>query len=226
MNETQPRKGRGCFFYGCLSLLFLVLFGSIALFFTARYFVNKTVERFTDPAPVTLPAVELPAAELSALEGRVTAFKEAVAAGKPAEPLVLGERELNALIGHAPEFQALKGKVYVGLAGDEIKGQVSIPMDRFPLRLAKGRYLNGSAGFKVSIEDGVLWVTLQSLQVKGESVPDAFLAGMRQQNLAQGAQQDPQTAAALQKIGSLQVRDGQLTLKARAPTGPAEAPEP
>ncbi len=42
---------------------------------------------------------------------------------------------------------------------------------RFGLRMVKGRYLNGEADLKASLRDGVLIVTLDSIEVNGKSHP-------------------------------------------------------
>ena len=81
----------------------------------------------------------MPAEKRQALKDRVEAFRKAVEAGTATEPLVLTSDDLNALIEENAE---LKGKVYVKIEGDEVKGQVSIPLERLAdLPMFKGRYL-------------------------------------------------------------------------------------
>jgi len=114
----------------------------------------------------------------------------------------------------------LKGKLHIAIEGDQIKSQVSIPMDEFArlpgLSRLKGRYLNGSAALKASFNNGALFLTMQSLQVKGRSPPDAFMSSLRAQNLAQNMDQDPKSADVLRKIESIEVKDGNITIKAKA----------
>ena len=69
----------------------------------------------------------MPAEQRQVLKDRVEAFRKAVEAGTPTEPLVLTSDDLNALIEENPD---LKGKIYVKIEGDEVKGQVSIPLDK------------------------------------------------------------------------------------------------
>ena len=38
--------------------------------------------------------------------------------------------------------------------------------------MVRGRYLNGEADLKASLKDGVLIVTLDSLEVNGQKVPE------------------------------------------------------
>jgi hypothetical protein len=191
-----------------------------AAYFGFRYAANQVIQKYTDSGPMTLPKVEMTAEEAGSIQQRFKAFKSAIEAGTPTEPLMLAEKELNALITASPDFAKLKDKVYVSLDGTQIKGQISLPLDDLPLpwfaRMARGRYLNGGAGFNVSMKNGVLLVTLQSLEVKGEAVPDQFMAGFRQQNLAQEIYKDAKNVETLGKLESIEIKDGKLEVKARA----------
>ncbi|MBM3879602.1 MAG: hypothetical protein FJ387_07750 [Verrucomicrobia bacterium] len=217
MTDAQIRKGRGCFFYGCLAVVVLVLVGLLTTYFGFRYAVGKFADAYTETAPVALPKVELSAAEALELQQRVKAFKTAVDNGTAAEPLVLNERELNGLIATSPDLAEIKDRVYLSLEGDQVTGQVSIPLDKFPLARLRGRYLNGSATFAASLENGVLIVTLQSLDVKGQAVPEAFLMQMRKENLAKDAYRNPEAAAWIRKLDRLAIQDGRVTIAPRQP---------
>ncbi len=212
VTNEQASKGRGCFFYGCLTAVVLFIVVAVGGYLAARATIRQ-ISKFTQATPTALPKVDLPADELRTLRDRVGGFKQAVADQKPTDALVLTEREINALIGSDPDFAQLKDRVYVSLPGDEVKGQVSLPINRWPF---KGRYLNGEATFKVALANGVLFVTVQSLRVGNDTVPDQFMQGFQQQNLAQDVNNDPQKAAALSKLESIEVKDGKLTLKAKA----------
>src|ERR1041385_392572 len=206
---AQPaRKGRGCFFYGCLTCVVILLLACLLAIFAARFARNWIADR-TDAAPAQLPKVEMADAEFKQLEARVKAFGDAMNQGKSAEPLVLSERDLNALIAGSANTKELAGKFYVSLNGDQVKGQVSIPLSNLGW-FFRGRYLNGDASFNVSLENGVLVVTLREVRVKGRPLPDTILGGLRQENLAKDFSQDPQTANAIKKFEGLQVKDGQV----------------
>ena len=58
-NVPPPiRKGRGCFFYGCLTSLVLLLVVFLLALFTVRWIRNE-INAYTDTAPMTLPKVEM-----------------------------------------------------------------------------------------------------------------------------------------------------------------------
>lgn len=221
---AAPRQ-RGCFFYGCIiaSVLALLVATMLAMlaYFAYRGF-NQLVDQYTATAPRELPTSEMAPEERQAIKDRVAAFGKAVEAGAPTEPLELTSDDLNALIA---ENAKLKGKIHVKIEGKEIKGQISYPLDDFAkvplLGMLKGRYLNGEAALKASLEDGVLFVTLDSFEVNGKSPPENVLTNLRQQNLAKDAFDDPKAAATLRKLESLEVKDGKIIIKVRAKPGAA-----
>ncbi len=170
----QPRQ-HGCFFYGCiiasiLMALLLILTG-LGVYFGYR-FATQMVEEYTATAPRDLPKVEMPAEQRESLKKHVEGFRKAVEEGKAVEPLVLTSEDLNALIEEEPN---LKGKVHLKIEGNELKGQVSIPLEKFGqvpgLGILKGRYLNGEAELKASFRDGLLIVTLDGIEVNGKRAP-------------------------------------------------------
>jgi hypothetical protein len=214
--SQQPPRQRGCFFYGCiiasiLLVLALILIG-VGGYLLYRM-VNGWVDEYTATAPRDLPKVEMPDPERKALKDRVEAFRKAVDEGKSVEPLVLTSNDLNALIAEEPDLQ---GKVYVKVEGDELKGQISIPLEKLGLPMFKGRYLNGEADLKASFNNGILIVTLDSLEVNGKHLPDEFMTNLRQQNLAKDAYKDPKNAEMLRKVESMAIKDGKIIIRVRA----------
>jgi hypothetical protein len=181
-------------------------------------FANRMVEEYTATAPRDLPKVEMPEENRKTLRERVETFRKAVNEGTSTDPLILTSDDLNALLEDQPE---LKGKIYVKVEGDEVKGQVSIPLDQVGLPMFKGRYLNGEADLKASLKDGVLIVTLDSIEVNGKRVPDQVMEGIRKENLAKDAYKDEKSAEMMRKLESLEIKDGKIILKVRAKPGAA-----
>jgi hypothetical protein len=214
--STSRSSGRGCLFYGCLTLVVIFLLTVVGGYFGVRYAVKSFVNRFTDTQPLTLPQVEISKMELDALDQRVAEFRKGVDAQKPGTVLELTVKELNALIDRNAE---LKGKLYVTIESDQVKGQISIPLGDIPIPLIqgwlKGRYLNGSAGLKGSLENGVLIVTLQSVEVNGKPIPSEVLSEIRKQNLAKDLYQNPKNAELIRKFESLEIKDGKIIVRGR-----------
>ncbi len=214
ITTTPAPKRRGCLFYGCLTAIVLLLLAGLMAFLAVRFVRNK-LDAYTDTQPMKLPKVEMTDTEFQNLQERVKSFGVTLDQGKAGEPLMLNEREINALIARSENAKAFADKVYVSVNGNEVKGQVSIPLSGLGW-LGNGRYLNGEAVFKVSLENGVLIVTAQSVKVKGSPLPESFMSQLRQENLAKDAYKDPKHAEAIRKFDSIQVEDNRVVVKARA----------
>jgi hypothetical protein len=222
MNEqpaqtVQPVKRRGCFFYGCLTVLILAILVAVGGCLAIRSAVSSFVNKFADTKPMALPKVQLSKAETESLDQRVKAFQSAIDTNGPAQPLTLAVNEINALIDRKPE---LKDKFYLGIDDDQFKAQVSIPLEdlRIPFfrGLLKGRYLNGSANLKAFLQNGVLVVTLDSVEVNGKQLPAEMLAGLKNKNLVEGLMSDPNIAAVLNNLQSIQAKGGSVTITPKA----------
>ena len=212
-----PKK-HGCFFYGCVTSLILLFVLALGLFFGARYglkWLNGMVAQYTDTSPMTLPVVELPPEEMNALLARVTAFSDALDNHTDAAPLILTGPQANALLATQPVLAAYKGKFFVSFEGGQARAQISLPLDampKLPMVDTRGRYLNGSGAFNLAITNGLLSVSLTSLEVKGKPAPAQFLAAFQNQNLAERANKGP-NAAVFSQIESLQVTNDTLVIQ-------------
>jgi hypothetical protein len=218
--EEQPRS-RGCFFYGCLISGVLALLALIAVGIFSYLFyrsVVRLVEEHTATAPRELPKVKMPAAAQRTIKERVESFKKAVDAGEATEPLVLTADEVNALIEQEPNW---KGQVYVTIEGDRLKGTLSISLDklssvleRIRIGMLRGRYFNGEVELKTTLKDGILNIMIESLEVNERRLPKELVE--RVKNTTLEFSKDPQVADEIQKIESLEIKDGKIWIKGRA----------
>ncbi len=219
--SAAPPKKRGCWFYGCLTLAIVGVLGGVAGFFTVRWAMSlpaRLVDEFTDSSPMQIETVTLPAEEMKSLEDRVAAFLSAMDSKKESLELVLTARELNAMIA---ENKDTRGKLFVMVDGDRIQGRVSVPLkdDLGPFKV-KGRYLNGTAAFKVALAGGFLNVALDQMEVKGKPLPAPVMKELRKKNLAEDAQRDPKNAEQIERFESVQIRDGTVILRNKAGLAP------
>lgn len=217
-NPDIPPKRHGCFFYGCVTCLVLFLLVVVTAFFTVRYGIhqiNAALAEYTDTAPMSLPKVEISPGEFEQLQKRLAAFKVSSEARTNTAPLILTAREINVLLAGSPEMQRFKNRFYVSIETNQIKGLVSLPLDDFkvPFLNFKGRYLNGAGVFAVHMTNNELSVRINSLEVKGKPLPEKFLAQLREQNLAQDADNNPTNAAAISNYKSIEIRDGKVIIE-------------
>ena len=211
MTDQTVKPRRGCFFYGCITglVLLVIVLGALMV---GLHYVKTLVNRYTDTKPMELPTVQMSQAEAAQVKERFESFQQAVRERRATKPLVLSADDINALITSGGEQQAWKGKVYVSLDGDQLKGEVSVPLQDVGLSMFAGRYLNGSATFNLSFRDGRLSVTPQTILAKGQPLPDVFMQQIRKQNLAVALTNDPSVAAVLKGLEEIQVKEGKLVV--------------
>lgn len=212
MSTSPPKSGRGCVFYGCMTLLILTVLGGLGAYFGVRYAFKTFVNRFTDDQPASIPKANLGEADWQSLQQRLVRFNQAIENGTGGEDLVLTPLEINALIGREQGLAFLKDRVFVNVEGSEIKARLSMPLDDIGL---KGRYFNGSAGINLSLVDGVLSATLTAAEVKGMKLPSEVMDKLKNENLAKEAYKDPKNVEQIRKFQSIEVKDGRITIKAR-----------
>ena len=208
---AKPKARRGCLFYGCLSGLACLLIILVA-FLMGLYQLKKMINFYTDSRPDALPSVQMSAGDLESLKQRIESFREAVRNGRPTPPLTLTSDELNAYIETDPNLARVKGKLYVTIDGDRLKGQVSAPLDDLGLKMFRGRYLNGTGIFAVSLEKGNLVVTPDVLIVKGKPLPAVYMDKIRSQNLAESLNSNPNASVGLNHLQEIRISEGRMVL--------------
>lgn len=225
-NSTGPAKQRGCFFYGCLSLailaLVVALFIGVGLYFAKRT-MDHVVSNFTETTPAKIEEVAYTEPRMRELRSRVGVFQQGLDKGGDAVELVLAADDLNAFIADTPQW---RGRVFVRIEDDQVKGQVSVPLpDIGPLKL-KGRYLNGAAAFRVGLDNGRLDVRLAQVTVKDKPLPAVILNELTKRNLADEVNADPVAGGVVGKLESVDVRDGKVVIRSKPATGDGAAKAP
>jgi hypothetical protein len=232
--DEEPTRRHGCFFYGCLitgilGLLLLIAAGLIT------YVLYRSLSQFVDEntatAPRELPKVEVPPEARQAIKEKVDAFDKAADVKDSPQTLVLTADELNALIDESPD---LKGQIYLTMEGDQIKGKLSIRLEKLSyfleklgIGLLRGRYFNGEVELKGSFSDGTLKLMIESLEVNGRRLPQPFVTQVT--DMIVEFSKDPRHANEVNKIESIEIKDGKLIIKTRVKnkgTGPSAPPAP
>jgi len=210
--EPPKKKGQGCFFYGCLTLivLFLIVAG---LGTYGIWKLKETAIGYTDTQPLRVESKRIPPERAEEIKAKITRFYEAVQKGQGSGALTLTADEVNALVNSYQRFEKLGGGVQISFQDEEIKGQVSIPLEGLPLGFGAGKYLNGTAAFKVWAEEGLVVASIDSLEVKGKKVPEMIMAELRKQNLARDLYKDVEKARMLKRLKRVEVKDGKLAIE-------------
>ncbi|NOZ22727.1 MAG: hypothetical protein GXP25_16740 [Planctomycetes bacterium] len=211
MQDVEPKQGRGCFFYGCLTSIILLILLLAVVGGTIYWGYNKLLS-YTSDKPMDIPTVEATADEYTALKARVEAFTKAIDEGKSAE-IELSARDINILIAQDPDWKEVKGKAFVKIEGDEVKADASIPLGEFPG--FKGRYLNGTIGLNISLENNLLVVKPKTVVVKGKALPKQVMDALREQNLAKDADKEEKNIEIIRKFERIEIKDGKIKVKSK-----------
>jgi hypothetical protein len=186
---------------------------------------RKMVINYTDTAPLPLPVVQISPEDIKKLHERVDDFDKALKEHRAAAPLELTGDDINALIATSSGGQSWTGKVYVTIEGEQIKGQVSVPISQIGLPIFRDRYINGSATFKVSLRDGALHVYAQDITVKGKAVPTVYMQQIRQTDLAQSSMNDPNTRSEFERYEEIKIENGKFIIIPKKPETDSGPPQ-
>ena len=216
--QTKKRFPWGCLLGGCATVFLLMIGLTVGGGVAGYYFYKGQIVKYTSESPKELPTIEYSPEEIKEVMNRVEAFKLAVEKGETPPPMVLTADDINAMISQNDQ---MRGRVFMGIDDGKVTADVSFPMDAFPG--AKGRFFNGSIAADVSLEDGILIVTLADAEVNGQQVPQQFRDAMSQQNLAKDLYNDPEVARTLGKFESLVIDGEKIILTPKASREPKEA---
>jgi hypothetical protein len=191
----------------------------IALSFIVPRAVDRAVETYTDTAPAPLRTEPVPEPERKEIQQKVDDYSDALDKHEAKEPLVLTDREVNALLAKELEKE---GELAAGIEfrPGQIRAQVSLRLTQtLPLgpwsRDLTGRYLNGTATFDASVRNGQLNLYLTGFDVKGHALPERALAILRDEIDKSGALAGDDVQDFLKKVSAVEFESGKVTITPR-----------
>lgn len=224
IQQTQPtqvggmipaqKKGRGCFFYGCLSVIVLLLVVIVGGYFGVKYFVSNLAEKYTSATPMQLPPTNVSQSDYTAFMTRFDSFKSEMNTPNTAVPaLEMSSKDINSVIEFNPDFEPIRNALVVDIQNDQVSGTMSLPLGKLGIPFVGDRYLNGKAVLKGSIENGKLSVQIVSLESNGQSVSSDILAKINQIDFSkQEGASNPDFERLMQKVERLEVKNGVIRL--------------
>ncbi len=235
-----PRKKSHWLLYGCGGLLVLALMVVVSVVITLWWLqrpikpvvlsppekaaVDQKLKRLEDgnappassrtaprtspaPAPVPNRAPEL--AELPpAVPGAVPDSDRRYTPG--AKAITITEREINGLLNANTD---LGQSVRIEFARDAVNAYLAVPIPKdFPVM--GGKMFRARGRFRVSLGNGGQpYAVLEDVTVFGVSLPNAWLGGLKGQNLIGEALGEGKSSPVLRGIKSLRVEPGALVLE-------------
>lgn len=217
--EPTPQKkksGRSCFLYGCLSLVVVVIAAVVVLYLGVRYYVNSSIQKYTETMPTKFEKITLTDEENKALQERVKNFNQDLQSTNHSAQISLDGRDLNALIAADKNLANVKDRVRVKIDGDELSCLISFPLDDMSnvplLGGLRGHYLNATASVKVALENGALTTKITGASVKNLQIPAEVLAGIEKNPSWQQLQDKPEIKKLISKIDWLKITGGKVEL--------------
>jgi hypothetical protein len=204
---AEAKKGRGCFFYGCITLIILVILLIAGIYFGARAGIKFLRDNYTATAPVAVPPTTLSGAEGARVAQRVDDFKKALQGGTAAEPLELSGDELDYVVRNSPGND-LKDHARLTITNNSVRAQLSMPLDVYGPTFF-GRYFNGEADLDVRMKNGALAFELKGATMNGKPVPPQALSKMSQ-NMEWRPDAGDTNAAALSNLDRVEIKDDKI----------------
>lgn len=228
--SAGAKWGIGCSI-GCLLTLLIVGIIAYGIFVKTREITVGVLDKFSSVTPVAFtPPVAEPAA-VEALTARFDAFSAAMESGTDTPPLELTGEDINLLIHHHPEWKGLAGKTEVAIEGQQLTGQISIPLSTV-VPFLKGRYLNGKATIRLALVNGSLEGYIDDMEVANQKLPPEIMTQLQTENIFKDSQKDADFSTLMRTLQELKIEDGRLIIVPKpsaerqpgAPKVPAEAP--
>lgn len=223
MADEVKRKGRGCFFYGTITFVLVLIGVMFGLYFGARKAALAAVARYTATAPVQLPRLNVTPAEEERIANELARAAQQAVSGQGAAEVALSEQQLNVLVGQSPQVKSFRQHLYLQPEGDVLKAQMSLPLDQFEewksftRKIGGGdltnRFLNGTAFLDLSVTNGTLQMSITNLVVNNETLPAQFTSRLKNQNFAQNANNNPELQTALQQVKDISVKDSRVVIE-------------
>jgi hypothetical protein len=209
MNETLPRRKKGCLFFGSITLIIMLVLLCLGLLFGLRM-AKKMRENYTEPQPSAIPTAPLTAAQTKVVQRKLEDFRLALRSGRANTPLELSADEINSLIAHDPALKALNGRLHVLIQGEKLSGQISMRMGELGLPVFQDRYLNAVAELDVSVRNGTARLVATNILVRGKPLPEVYLNQIQRENLGKALNADPDAQELLGRIGEVRLQGGRL----------------
>lgn len=214
-------KTLACCGIGCVSLIVVAIVGVILAFaWGKKALTNFAVEATSEEsAEVVVVPVE-PTVTQSAM-AKVDAFAAGWSGSGELVPLELDAAEVNAILQNHPNFSMLSDNTIVAIEGEVLSATTSIPLDAvlsaFPEipEVLKGRYFNGSISATADTVGGKPALFLRDISTQGGSLPAWLVEGLKQQNLLQNAESDPEMKKIFDRIEELKIENGKLVILPR-----------
>jgi hypothetical protein len=204
---AEAKKGRGCFFYGCITLIVLVVLLIAGIYFGARAGIKYLRDNYTATKPVEVPPTTLSSTEGARVVQRVDDFKKALQAGTATAPLELSGDELDYVMRNSPGNE-FKDHARLTITNNVVRAQLSMPLDMYGPTFF-GRFFNGEADLDVAMKNGALAFQVKGATMNGKPIPSQALSKVNQ-DLQWRPEAGDTNAAVLANVERVEIKDNKI----------------
>ncbi len=203
--QGSKSEGRGCFFYGCITLIVLFILSGTVVYFGFKKLIETYVVQYSSDTQLQLTTVQVRPGDVAEVENRIQSFSAAIDKGENPEPLVLSEKDINVYL---QKESFLKDAIHVSIVNDVVKFALSFPLAELG---HPGKFINAHGDFKGIYKNGRLEVNLLSFDIKDQPLSEQALKEIQGHNLAENIeQQNPKLGEFLRKLETIEVKDGKI----------------
>lgn len=217
----EPKKGRGCFLYGCLTVVGLIVLVAIAAFI-AFSLAKKAFVSQTSATGIAIAPIKLPTREGEDAMNRVETFSKDMQAGKAVKPLVLTSDELDYYLRSTAGGAPFHDRMHFAITNNRVESEFSWPLAAMGTGMGVKGFLNGKATFKVNINNGALVADVDSLEVNGKPVT-GWLEKMRK-NFKYEPSAEDRSGKLFRNLDHVDIEDDKIVLFPKTDATPAPAP--
>ena len=198
---------------GCFGTLLVLILSGLAIVVGGKYALDYAIEEFADENPTAFSESTLGPEELAIVEEKFDSFFNRKGGDLTKKSLSMPSDELNHLVANAPEFSDIKDKVRFTIEGNEMKTQLSLPMDDFkkmypdvPQGMLQGKYINADAVIEFRSSGKSVGAYVKSMTIKNKRVPSGLLSKIQDRNLLEAGP----LANRFKKIGDINIQNGNI----------------
>ena len=198
---------------GCFGTLLVLIVSGLAIVVGGKYALDYALEEFADENPTAFSESTLDPEELAIVEEKFDSFFNGEGGDLTKKSLSMTSDELNHLVANTPEFSDIKDKVRFTIEGNQMKTQLSLPMDDFrkmypdiPQGMLQGKYINADAVIEFRSSGKSVGAYVKSMTIKNKQVPSGLLSKIQDRNLLEAGP----LANRFKKIGDINIQNGNI----------------
>jgi hypothetical protein len=145
---TPVKKKRGCFFYGCITVIFLLVLGCVSIGITTYYLYSALTTNLTTNAPLAVQVRPYTEEQVKIAESTIQESLQKFRTHQSNLPIRIQDKDLEAMLNSGGD---VKRQVSIHIKDKILFIEANLPLDQFHLG---DRYVHFSADIFVEVRNG------------------------------------------------------------------------